>query len=382
MLPFLCFSYLYFTFSSQHWVGLKAWASSCLNQQHLTIQGCTPTLRNGSSFFLFFFLFMYKKHSNSIWDFRCLVTRWLLSSLIGGFEDGSFLFFSFFVQAINCSQTTHGEGSTLMCTTARICSVKPSNLCLAEAVGSAGLWVMGATLGRVSLAGHTFEWADTGLGLCVQISNCSLSLSLHLSLTPCLKALSTCWQTDLRFSSSVWLVSLFRSVPTDRLTRWWGSFSVSLFLFAFFLSHVSTAVGFSTHHHEYKDTFMTIVTNKWFPSHHCSSLFSKYILQHFSLSPHIPELPKFSTVYSPFHSFLLRLQSFLSSHCWKSIFGHTMRAREWKRRQLPGPWVHLDVQRGQARCEDLLFGMSAARCFNGPVYHHCYYGRWLGWPLH
>lgn len=77
--------------------------------------------------------------------------------------------------------------------------------------------------------------------------------------------------------------------------------------FHFFLSRVSTAVGFSTHHHEYKDTFMTIVTNKWFPSHYCPSLFSKYILQHFSLSPHIPELPKFSTVYSPFHSFLLRL---------------------------------------------------------------------------
>lgn len=74
---------------------------------------------------------LYKKRSNSIWDFRCLVTRWLLSSLIGGFGDGSFFFF--FVRAINCSRTTHGEGSTLMCTTARICSVKPSDLCLAEA---------------------------------------------------------------------------------------------------------------------------------------------------------------------------------------------------------------------------------------------------------
>lgn len=63
----------------------------------------------------------------------------------------------FFAQAINCSRTTHGEGSTLMCTAVRICSVKPSNLCLAEAVRSAGLWVMGANLGWVSLAGHTFE---------------------------------------------------------------------------------------------------------------------------------------------------------------------------------------------------------------------------------
>lgn len=162
-------------------------------------------------------------------------------------------FFFLFVWAINCSRTTHEEGSTLMCTTARICSVKPSNLCRAEAVRSAGLWVMGATLGWVSLAGHTFEWADTGLSLCIQINNCSLSLFLHLSLTPSLKALSTCWQMDLRLSSLVWLVSLLCSPPTDRLTWWWGSCSVPLFN----LSHVSTAVGFFTNHYEQKGTFMT-----------------------------------------------------------------------------------------------------------------------------
>lgn len=228
----LNFSNLYLTFSSAAlgWsCSMSLFVPESATPRHTGLHSNLE--ENGSSFFLFFFLFLYQKRSNSIWDFRCLVTRWLLSSLIGGFGDGSFFFP---VRAINRSRTTHEEGSDLMCTTARICSVKPPNLSLAEAVGSAGLWVMGATPGRVSLAGHTFEWADTGLGLCVQINHCSLSLSLHLSLTPSLKALSTCWQTDLQLSFSVRLVSLFRSAPTDRLTWWWGSFSLPLFLLVFF----------------------------------------------------------------------------------------------------------------------------------------------------
>lgn len=94
-LPFFCciFPIYIWHFPLRHWVGPVAWAPSCLNQQHLAIQGCTPTLRRTvplSS--CFFFLFLYQKRSNSIWDFRCLVTRWLLSSLIGGFGDGSLFF--------------------------------------------------------------------------------------------------------------------------------------------------------------------------------------------------------------------------------------------------------------------------------------------------
>ncbi len=44
--------------------------------------------------------------------------------------------------------------------------------------------------------------------------------------------------------------------------------------------------------------------------------------------------------------------------------------------------LHLDAQKGRSCCEELLFGMSAALCSNVPVYHHCDYVRWLGWPLH
>lgn len=71
-----------------------------------------------------------------------------------------------------------------------------------------------------------------------------------------------------------------------------------------------------------------------------------------------------------------------SSQSWKSISGHTIRAEGGGKEEFAGLGLHLDAQKGRSCCEELLFGMSAAPCSNVPVYHHCDYVRWLGWPLH
>lgn len=67
----------------------------------------------------------------------------------------------------------------------------------------------------------------------------------------------------------------------------------------------------------------------------------------------------------------------LKEHLWP----HNKRRRGGEE-EFAGLGLHLDAQKGQSCCEELLFAMSAAPCSNVPVYHHCDYVRWLGWPLH
>lgn len=67
----------------------------------------------------------------------------------------------------------------------------------------------------------------------------------------------------------------------------------------------------------------------------------------------------------------------LKEHLWP----HN-KSRRGGEEEFAGLGLHLDAQKGRSCCEELLFGMSAAPCSNVPVYHHCDYVRWLGWPLH
>lgn len=85
---FFCVLYLTFSSAALGWsCSMSLFMPASATPRHT---GLHSNPEEWFSFFLFFFLFLYKKRSNSIWDFRCLVTRWLLSSLIGGFGDGSF----------------------------------------------------------------------------------------------------------------------------------------------------------------------------------------------------------------------------------------------------------------------------------------------------
>lgn len=104
----------------------------------------------------------------------------------------------------------------------RICSLKLSNLSLAQAVGSAGLWVIGAALCPVSPAGHTFEWADTGQRLCVQTRGYAFfpPKSSKLLLTD---------ESSTPFSESP---SLSLSISKAQLTWWRRSFSVPFHVLA------------------------------------------------------------------------------------------------------------------------------------------------------
>ncbi len=189
-----------------------------------------------------------------------------------------------------------------MCAMSRICSLKLPNLSLARAVGSAGLWVIGAALCPVSPAGHTFEWADTGQHLCVQTRD-------YAFFSP--RALNSCWQTNLRLPSQSLLLFLSLSLSKDRLTWWRRSCSV-LFPFTFGIG-VCVSVNrpllfFYTE---------TLVTEE--RVHNLLPYNFYFYLITFFLSSHL-----WCLSFSP-----------PSSHSWKSISGHTMRAEGGERRNSP-----------------------------------------------
>lgn len=232
----------------------------------------------------------------------------------------------------------------------RICSLKLSNLSLAQAVGSAGLWVIGAALCPVSPAGHTFEWADTGQRLCVQIRGYAFfpPKSSKLLLTD---------ESSTPFSESP---SLSLSISKAQLTWWRRSYSVPLHFLASVKVLPSTKLCFFFCFFFCAET---LITEERFTIFYLTTFI-------FTLLPS-SSLPTSDLFLSP-----------PSSHSWKSISGHTIRAERGGEEEFAGLGLHLDAQKGRSCCEELLFGMSAAPCSNVPVYHHCDYVRWLGWPLH
>lgn len=95
----------------------------------------------------------------------------------------------------------------------------------------------------------------------------------------------------------------------------------------------------------------------------------------------------------PYNFYFYLITFFLSSHLWSLSFSPFIpllkehlwphnKSRRGGEEEFAGLGLHLDAQKGRSCCEELLFGMSAAPCSNVPVYHHCDYVRWLGWPLH
>lgn len=106
-----------------------------------------------------------------------------------------------------------------MCAMSRICSLELSNLSLAQPVGSAGLWVIGAALCPVSPAGHTFEWADTGQRLWVQSRGYA---------PPPKKKISKLLLTDESSTPFSKFPSLSLSISKAHLTWWRRSYSVPL----------------------------------------------------------------------------------------------------------------------------------------------------------
>lgn len=225
----------------------------------------------------------------------------------------------------------------------RICSLKLSNLSLAQAVGSAGLWVIGAALCPVSPAGHTFEWADTGQRLCVQIRGYAFfpPKSSKLLLTD---------ESSTPFSESP-------SLSKAQLTWWRRSYSVPLHFLASVKVLPSTKLCFFF--------FFFCAETYWGAFHNLLPYNFYFYLITFFLSSHL-----WSLSFSPFIPLL-------KEHLWP----HN-KSRRGGEEEFAGLGLHLDAQKGRSCCEELLFGMSAAPCSNVPVYHHCDYVRWLGWPLH
>lgn len=188
----------------------------------------------------------------------------------------------------------------------RICSLKLSNLSLAQAVGSAGLWVIGAALCPVSPTGHTFEWADTGQRLCVQTRGYAFfpPKSSKLLLTD---------ESSTPFSESP---SLSLSISKAQLTWWRRSFSVPFHVLASVNVFPSTKLCFLGVFLFFFSCAKTLVTEERFTIFYLKTFI-------FTLLPS-SSLPTSDLFLSP-----------PSSHFWKSISGHTIRAEGGERRNLP-----------------------------------------------